>query len=179
MNAVTSESPAQRANNSENVSIWWRHHVWKFYFQSLLSHQDFVHINSSLKLLSDHGMKSLNQIYIDLTYKTQVHNIDDQNTNVAETAHEALPLRTCKHFKWCQSEGQEWWKQILSNLNCQSKTTPVYEIVPGPAHIESKLGDHYACRCLGIYWHKATDKRTTAHKDIRYSWFLWPLMISN
>ena len=57
-----------------------------------------MHINSSLKLLSDHGMKSLNQIYIDLTYKTQVHNIDDQNTNVAETAHEALPLRTYKHF---------------------------------------------------------------------------------
>ena len=25
---VTSEFPAQRASNAENVSIWWRHHVW-------------------------------------------------------------------------------------------------------------------------------------------------------
>ena len=24
---VTSEFPAQRASNAENVSIWWRHHV--------------------------------------------------------------------------------------------------------------------------------------------------------
>ena len=24
---VTGEFPAQRANNAENVSIWWRHHV--------------------------------------------------------------------------------------------------------------------------------------------------------
>ena len=26
--AVTGEFPAQRASNAENVSIWWRHHVW-------------------------------------------------------------------------------------------------------------------------------------------------------
>ena len=25
---VTGEFPAQRASNAENVSIWWRHHVW-------------------------------------------------------------------------------------------------------------------------------------------------------
>ena len=24
----TGEFPAQRASNAENVSIWWRHHVW-------------------------------------------------------------------------------------------------------------------------------------------------------
>ena len=24
----TGEFPAQRANNAENVSIWWRHHMW-------------------------------------------------------------------------------------------------------------------------------------------------------
>ena len=26
----TGEFPAQRASNAENVSIWWRHHVYKF-----------------------------------------------------------------------------------------------------------------------------------------------------
>ena len=26
----TGEFPAQRATNAENVSIWWRHHVWRF-----------------------------------------------------------------------------------------------------------------------------------------------------
>ena len=25
---LTGEFPAQRASNAENVSIWWRHHVW-------------------------------------------------------------------------------------------------------------------------------------------------------
>ena len=25
---MTGEFPAQRASNAENVSIWWRHHVW-------------------------------------------------------------------------------------------------------------------------------------------------------
>ena len=25
---VTSEFPTQRASNAENVSIWWRHHVY-------------------------------------------------------------------------------------------------------------------------------------------------------
>ena len=25
---VTGEFPTQRASNAENVSIWWRHHVW-------------------------------------------------------------------------------------------------------------------------------------------------------
>ena len=28
---VTSEFPAQRASNAENVSIWWRHHVRVWY----------------------------------------------------------------------------------------------------------------------------------------------------
>ena len=27
---VTDEFPAQRASNAENVSIWWRHHVWDY-----------------------------------------------------------------------------------------------------------------------------------------------------
>ena len=27
---MTDEFPAQRASNMENVSIWWRHHVWYF-----------------------------------------------------------------------------------------------------------------------------------------------------
>ena len=26
--SATGEFPAQRASNAENVSIWWRHHVW-------------------------------------------------------------------------------------------------------------------------------------------------------
>ena len=26
----TGEFPAQRATNAENVSIWWRHHLWRF-----------------------------------------------------------------------------------------------------------------------------------------------------
>ena len=42
---VTGEFPAQRASNAENVSIWWRHHVWipeckcsfMFWFQWWLS----------------------------------------------------------------------------------------------------------------------------------------------
>ena len=29
---VTGEFPAQRATNAENVSIWWRHHVYIFAF---------------------------------------------------------------------------------------------------------------------------------------------------
>ena len=40
---VTGEFPAQRANNAENVSIWWRHHVSGDKYsimQSLLSQSD-------------------------------------------------------------------------------------------------------------------------------------------
>ena len=31
------DSPSQRANNAENVSIWWRHHEFNIYWFSLLS----------------------------------------------------------------------------------------------------------------------------------------------
>ena len=31
---VTGEFPAQMASNAENVSIWWRHHVWALVCQS-------------------------------------------------------------------------------------------------------------------------------------------------
>ena len=31
----TGEFPAQMASNAENVSIWWRHHVWEGYFFDL------------------------------------------------------------------------------------------------------------------------------------------------
>ena len=30
---VTSWLPSQRASNAENVSIWWRHHVWQIRMQ--------------------------------------------------------------------------------------------------------------------------------------------------
>ena len=33
---VTSELPAQRVSNAENVSIWWRHHEWFFVINNLL-----------------------------------------------------------------------------------------------------------------------------------------------
>ena len=32
---VTGEFPAQMASNTENVSIWWRHHAIAGYFGSL------------------------------------------------------------------------------------------------------------------------------------------------
>ena len=43
---VTSESPAQKASNAENVSIWWCHHevkrvLWLAYFMSLCLGIDF------------------------------------------------------------------------------------------------------------------------------------------
>ena len=34
---VTGEFPAQRASDAENVSIWWRHHVWRKIHMSFLS----------------------------------------------------------------------------------------------------------------------------------------------
>ena len=32
---VIGEFPAQRASYAENVSIWWRHHAWKYITQDL------------------------------------------------------------------------------------------------------------------------------------------------
>ena len=34
---VTGEFPAQRASNAENVSIWWRHHVWRYFLWSFVA----------------------------------------------------------------------------------------------------------------------------------------------
>ena len=33
---VTGEFPAQRASNAENVSIWWRHHVYCIFYEGLV-----------------------------------------------------------------------------------------------------------------------------------------------
>ena len=43
---MTGEFPAQRASNTENVSIWWRHHVNIFYWsnQNLNSFPHLLHI---------------------------------------------------------------------------------------------------------------------------------------
>ena len=40
---VTGEFPTQRANNAENASIWWRHHVWsaKYHQNKLEVRQEF------------------------------------------------------------------------------------------------------------------------------------------
>ena len=52
---VTGEFPAQRASYAENVSIWWRHHVWKdhvrqdikeFEFGPLISNFDAYHFKT-------------------------------------------------------------------------------------------------------------------------------------
>ena len=47
----TGEFPAQRASNAENVSIWWRHHVWENYhfWQTLFleKHLRILHKNVS------------------------------------------------------------------------------------------------------------------------------------
>ena len=34
---VTGEFPAQMASNAENVSIWWRHHEWAHFLNSIIS----------------------------------------------------------------------------------------------------------------------------------------------
>ena len=40
---VTSEFPAQRTSNAENVSIWWRHHVYFAVWEiDLLHHADIL-----------------------------------------------------------------------------------------------------------------------------------------
>ena len=37
---VTGEFPAQKASNAENVSIWWRHHVWFHLTLLTIHHSD-------------------------------------------------------------------------------------------------------------------------------------------
>ena len=47
---VTGEFPAQRANNAENVSIWWRHHetiIWTD-DDADQDHDEFKHMPISL-----------------------------------------------------------------------------------------------------------------------------------
>ena len=44
---VTGEFPSQMASNAENVSIWWRHHVWRPRHQSAPRRSDIDCIYSS------------------------------------------------------------------------------------------------------------------------------------
>ena len=50
---VASEFPTQRASNTENVSIWWHHHVWRWYW---INNPPFFII---LKNWENHGMEEI------------------------------------------------------------------------------------------------------------------------
>ena len=39
---VSSEFPTQRASNAENVSIWWRHHVWRLLLSTMTCDTTFI-----------------------------------------------------------------------------------------------------------------------------------------
>ena len=40
---VTNEFPGQRASNAENVSVWWRHHVW---YKRLMPLRNYIMYNT-------------------------------------------------------------------------------------------------------------------------------------
>ena len=42
---MTGEFPAQKASNAEDISIWWRHHVWKEHQRMVSSHCDNIFNN--------------------------------------------------------------------------------------------------------------------------------------
>ena len=50
---VTGGFPSQRASNTENISIWWRHHVWIMHtvYTSLLFYHRLIYTKTSVILL--------------------------------------------------------------------------------------------------------------------------------
>ena len=52
--SVTGEFPAQRTSDTENVSVWWRHHVWDSHCRDKTVVRQSYLYNGNLILVSQH-----------------------------------------------------------------------------------------------------------------------------
>ena len=81
----TGEFPAQMASYAENVSIWWRHHAYTFYYQFIFTHGSaFVALTSSIHAYRlrqwDHSFENGNTL---TNCPTTVYKNDDSDAQMA------------------------------------------------------------------------------------------------